>query len=94
MDDRGADHSACACTAVYTVPAVRCRGHGDERDQKQYGPRVVRGLPDAASAYTLGGKLWADGSDVGSAGDHVTADLIKRSIQDQDNELEGFELSD
>ena len=41
-----------------------------------------------------GGKLWADGSDVGSAGDHVTADLIKRSIHDQDNELEGFELSD
>jgi putative transposase len=41
-----------------------------------------------------GGKLWADGYYVGSAGDHVTADLIKRYIRDQDNELEGFEPSD
>ena len=41
-----------------------------------------------------GGKLWADGSYVGSAGDHVTADLIKRSIQEQDSEREGFEPSD
>ena len=41
-----------------------------------------------------GGKLWADGYYVGSAGDHVTADLIKRYIRGQDNELEGFEPSD
>lgn len=41
-----------------------------------------------------GGKLWADGYYVGSAGDHVTADLIKRSIQDQDSEREGDEPSD
>jgi REP element-mobilizing transposase RayT len=41
-----------------------------------------------------GGKLWADGYYVGSAGEQVTADLIKRYIRDQDNELEGFEPSD
>jgi putative transposase len=41
-----------------------------------------------------GGKRWADGYEVGSAGDHVTADLIKRSIQDQDSEREGYEPSD
>jgi putative transposase len=40
-----------------------------------------------------GGKLWADGYYVGSAGDHVTADLIKRYIQEQDSELEGYEPS-
>ena len=40
-----------------------------------------------------GGKLWADGYYVGSAGDHVTADLIKRYIQDQDSDLEGLEPS-
>lgn len=30
-----------------------------------------------------GGKLWADGYYVGSAGDHVTSDLIKRYIEYQ-----------
>lgn len=40
-----------------------------------------------------GGKRWADGYYMGSAGDHVTADLIKRDIQDQDSELEGYEPS-
>ena len=40
-----------------------------------------------------GGKLWADGYYVGSAGDHITADLIKRYIQEQDSEIEGFETS-
>lgn len=33
-----------------------------------------------------GGKLWADGYYVGSAGDHVAADLIKRYIHEQDDE--------
>lgn len=37
-----------------------------------------------------GGKLWADGYYVGSAGEHVTADLIKRYIQEQDSELDDF----
>lgn len=41
-----------------------------------------------------GGKLWADGYYVGSAGDHVTAELIKRYIEDQDAEFEGLEPSD
>lgn len=36
-----------------------------------------------------GGKLWADGYYVGSAGDHVTADLIKRYIEYQDQEDNG-----
>mgnify|MGYP006174409957 CR=1 FL=1 len=36
-----------------------------------------------------GGKLWADGYYVGSAGDHVTADLIKRYIEYQDREADG-----
>lgn len=40
-----------------------------------------------------GGKRGADGSYVGSAGDHVTADRIKRYIQEQDSELEGYEPS-
>jgi putative transposase len=40
-----------------------------------------------------GGKLWADGYYVGSAGDHVTADLIKRYIDDQDAELDASEPS-
>jgi putative transposase len=40
-----------------------------------------------------GGKLWADGDDVGFAGNHVTADLIKRAIQDQESEREGYEPS-
>jgi putative transposase len=30
-----------------------------------------------------GGRLWADGYYVGSAGDHITADLIKRYIEHQ-----------
>jgi len=33
-----------------------------------------------------GGKLWADGYYVGSAGEHVTSDLIKRYIEYQDAE--------
>jgi putative transposase len=33
-----------------------------------------------------GGKLWADGYYVGSAGDHVTSDLIQRYIEYQDAE--------
>ena len=36
-----------------------------------------------------GGKLWAGGYYVGSAGDHVTADLIKRYIAYQDREETG-----
>jgi putative transposase len=36
-----------------------------------------------------GGKLWADGYYVGSAGDHVTSDLIKRYIEYQDAEDAG-----
>lgn len=36
-----------------------------------------------------GGKLWADGYYVGSAGDHVTSDLIKRYIEYQEAEDTG-----
>jgi putative transposase len=36
-----------------------------------------------------GGKLWADGYYVGSAGDHVTADVIKRYIDYQEREETG-----
>jgi putative transposase len=36
-----------------------------------------------------GGKLWADGYYVGSAGDHVTSDLIKRYIEYQESEDTG-----
>jgi len=36
-----------------------------------------------------GGKLWATGYYVGSAGDHVTSDLIKRYIEYQDAEDSG-----
>ena len=36
-----------------------------------------------------GGKLWADGYYVGSAGDHVTSDLIKRYIEYQLTEDSG-----
>jgi putative transposase len=36
-----------------------------------------------------GGKLWADGYYVGSAGDHVTSDLIKRYIEYQAAEDSG-----
>ena len=36
-----------------------------------------------------GGKLWADGYYVGSAGGHVTSDLIKRYIEYQDAEDAG-----
>jgi len=36
-----------------------------------------------------GGKLWADGYYVGSAGDHVTSDLIKRYIEYQEAEETG-----
>jgi putative transposase len=36
-----------------------------------------------------GGKLWADGYYVGSAGEHVTSDLIKRYIEYQDAEDSG-----
>jgi putative transposase len=36
-----------------------------------------------------GGKLWSDGYYVGSAGDHVTSDLIKRYIEYQDAEDSG-----
>jgi putative transposase len=35
------------------------------------------------------GKLWADGYYVGSAGDHVTSDLIKRYIEYQESEDTG-----
>jgi len=33
-----------------------------------------------------GGKLWADGYYVGSAGEHVTSDLIKRYVEYQERE--------
>ncbi len=36
-----------------------------------------------------GGKLWATGYYVGSAGDHVTSDLIKRYIKYQSDEDTG-----
>ena len=36
-----------------------------------------------------GGKLWADGYYVGSAGDHVTSDLIKRYIKYRESEDTG-----
>ena len=36
-----------------------------------------------------GGKLWADGYYVGSAGEHVTSDLIKRYIEYQERESTG-----
>lgn len=36
-----------------------------------------------------GGKLWADGYYVGSAGEHVTSELIKRYIEYQDAEYTG-----
>ena len=36
-----------------------------------------------------GGKLWADGYYVGSAGDHVTSEIIKRYIEYQDAEETG-----
>jgi len=36
-----------------------------------------------------GGKLWADGYYVGSAGDHVTSDLIKWYIEYQESEDAG-----
>jgi putative transposase len=36
-----------------------------------------------------GGKLWSDGYYVGSAGDHVTSDQIKRYIEYQDAEDNG-----
>jgi putative transposase len=36
-----------------------------------------------------GGKLWADGYYVGSAGEHVTSDLIKRYIEYQADEDAG-----
>jgi len=36
-----------------------------------------------------GGKLWSDGYYVGSAGDHVTSDQIKRYIEYQDAEDSG-----
>ena len=36
-----------------------------------------------------GGRLWADGYYVGSAGDHVTSDLIKRYLKYQDAEDAG-----
>jgi putative transposase len=36
-----------------------------------------------------GGKLWATGNYVGSVGDHVTSDLIKRYIEYQDAEDSG-----
>jgi putative transposase len=36
-----------------------------------------------------GGKLWADGYYVGSAGEHVTSELIKRYIEYQDAEYAG-----
>jgi len=36
-----------------------------------------------------GGKLWADGYYVGSAGEHITSDLIKRYIEYQDAEESG-----
>ena len=36
-----------------------------------------------------GGKLWADGYYVGSAGEHVTSDLIKRYIEYQSKEDTG-----
>jgi putative transposase len=36
-----------------------------------------------------GGKLWADGYYVGSAGKHVTSDLIKRYIEYQKDEATG-----
>ena len=38
-----------------------------------------------------GGKLWADGYYVGSAGDHVTADVIKRYIDYQEQEETGID---
>ena len=37
----------------------------------------------------LGGKLWADGYYVGSAGEHVTSDLIRRYIEYQSAEDTG-----
>lgn len=36
-----------------------------------------------------GGKLWADGYYVGSAGDHVTSDLIEQYIEYQESEGAG-----
>ena len=36
-----------------------------------------------------GGKLWADGSYDGSAGGHVTSDLIKRYVEYQERESAG-----
>ena len=36
-----------------------------------------------------GGKLWADGYYVGSAGDHATSDLIERYIEYQQTEGAG-----
>jgi putative transposase len=36
-----------------------------------------------------GGKLWADGYYVGSAGEHVTSDLIRRYIEYQEREGAG-----
>jgi putative transposase len=36
-----------------------------------------------------GGKLWADGYYVGSAGDHVTSDLIEQYIEYQESESAG-----
>jgi len=36
-----------------------------------------------------GGKLWADGYYVGSAGEHVTSELIRRYIEYQDAEYTG-----
>ncbi len=36
-----------------------------------------------------GGKLWTDGYYVGSAGDHVTSDLIERYVEYQETEGAG-----
>lgn len=36
-----------------------------------------------------GGKLWADGYYVGSAGDHVTSDLIERYVEYEETEGAG-----
>jgi putative transposase len=55
--------------------------------------RVVRRLSDAVAAQPLGRQALGRWLNVGSAGDHVTAALIKPYIQEQGGEIDGFEPS-